>query len=223
MTFSLWRASARTVLCAPPSLSSETAHSLAASERESAAMSAHHRLAPSLTQDRLTAARGHAHAHAHARPRPSRGAAGCRRHSLPSTDVAPSVDTAVERAVFAWLDEFIIGLELCPFAGAVRPATRVVSSHAASTELLLAELRSELLALQGALTASRATFRSSGVVLTLSPGTDKPLGVPATTLLTLHLPPLADFDAFMQLHEQAQAVALGLTRAHCRRVASLLL
>ena len=63
--------------------------------------------------------------------------------------------------MFAWLDEFIIGLELCPFAGAVRPATRVVSVGAASTELLLAELRSELLALQGAFAASRATLSSS--------------------------------------------------------------
>ena len=96
-------------------------------------------------------------------------------------------------ATYAQLDEVVIGLELCPFAGAARRDTRVVCCRAEGWQGVQALLTAELDALDG-----------------------KSLDEQATTLVALLHPVYRSFDAYMDVHSQAEALGQELTRAlHC--------
>ncbi len=60
-------------------------------------------------------------------------------------------DEKVVSATIAWLERFVIGLNLCPFARAihVKNQIRYVVSHAQKSSLLLEDLRQELIAFAG--------------------------------------------------------------------------
>jgi hypothetical protein len=77
-------------------------------------------------------------------------------------------DAAVERAVLSWLDTFIIGLDLCPFARGARRGTRVAVCRAPATEGALDELWAEMRVLHGALAAHAAVLCESERELTLT-------------------------------------------------------
>ena len=60
-------------------------------------------------------------------------------------------DEKVVSATIAWLERFVIGLNLCPFARAihVKNHIRYVVSHARKSSVLLEDLRQELLSFAG--------------------------------------------------------------------------
>jgi hypothetical protein len=101
----------------------------------------------------------------------------------------------------AQLDSFVIGLELCPFAGAARRATRVVCCRAEGWPGVQATLTAELRALD-----------------------EKSRDEQATTLVALLHPVYRSFDAYMDVHSQAEALGQELTRAlvacndHCTSI-----
>ena len=103
--------------------------------------------------------------------RPASEANNCEAHTA---------DDAARVAVLHWLDNIVIGLELCPFAAAARDATRVVVC--ASEAQALDCLRSEAARLEA-----------------------QPPERPATTLVVLpHL--RRSFDAFMGLRDELLSV-----------------
>jgi hypothetical protein len=72
--------------------------------------------------------------------------------SQPGDGTTPPAARAVITETRAWIEKAVIGLNLCPFAGAVYAAERIryCVSDAQTEEALLADLTRELLALQAA-------------------------------------------------------------------------
>ena len=65
-------------------------------------------------------------------------------------------DEKVVSATIAWLERFVIGLNLCPFARAihVKNQIRYVVSHARKSSALLEDLRQELILMSASSTAA---------------------------------------------------------------------
>ncbi|EEH54204.1 uncharacterized protein MICPUCDRAFT_41768 [Micromonas pusilla CCMP1545] len=77
--------------------------------------------------------------------------------STSSTSSSSSSSSAVERDTRAWLDDIVVGLNLCPFARAAMPGTSVVVANARTLDALRAEIRAELDVLAAAPTAAAVT------------------------------------------------------------------
>jgi hypothetical protein len=132
----------------------------------------------------------------------------------------------VERAVLSWLDAFIIGLDMCPFARGARRGTRVAVSRAPATvEGALEELWAEMRVLDGALAAQaaaavvqkRASADADAPAVAHAWLPAAPLSAPATTLFVLTQPFAEDWDDFMSLHAHAEVQAAAVAGAHARR------
>ena len=105
---------------------------------------------------------------------------------------------AALRATRAWVEQAVIGLNLCPFAKAVQVKGRVryVCSHAHDTATLLATLRAELLRLR-----------------------DAPIEATETTLL-VHPWVLSDFGDYNDFLDEADALLRELDLEGTLQIAS---
>jgi hypothetical protein len=110
------------------------------------------------------------------------------------------VDSSVDpiAATREWIERFVVGLGLCPFAAGPLAASRVrfISSGARTPEALLEDLREALLFLAGADPAQ------------------------VETLLLIHPGALLDFDAFNQFLDAADGLVAELDLEGVLQIAS---
>ena len=112
--------------------------------------------------------------------RPGRTAASASARSASDAEDDTAVAERVERETRAWLDNIVMGLNLCPFARAALPGTTVQVTHALTLEALRLEIRDALFVLRDAPFAEAAT-----TLIVLSPRSVNALGA-------------ATFEGFME-------------------------
>ncbi len=112
--------------------------------------------------------------------RPGRTAASASARSASDAEDDTAVAERVERETRAWLDNIVMGLNLCPFARAALPGTTVQVTHALTLEALRLEIRDALFVLRDAPVAEAAT-----TLIVLSPRSVNALGA-------------ATFEGFME-------------------------